>query len=147
MPKASVRANIDMTFNARRKVTSQIAFYSKGLVNGFPEIYNFFVCQYIRFLSRIDGSLSKDFQSGRTSNAVYVRQADLNTFVAWQLNASDARHAFLSSLLYEREMFHPCRCLWREFSQITRIILARLMILHFRQIGFTEARTFIDFSF
>jgi hypothetical protein len=88
-----------MTLDARRKITSQIAFYSKALVNDFPEIYNFFICQYICFLSWIDGSLSKDFQSGRTSNAVDVCQSDLNAFIARQLNASNARHALFSSLL------------------------------------------------
>jgi hypothetical protein len=73
MSKASIRANIDMALDARREVTSQIAFYSKGLVNDFPEVDNFFVCQHVRFLSRIDSGFSKDFQSGRVSNAVNVR--------------------------------------------------------------------------
>jgi hypothetical protein len=36
MSKASVRPNIDMTLDARRKITPQITFYSKGLVNDFP---------------------------------------------------------------------------------------------------------------
>jgi hypothetical protein len=39
---------------------------------------------------------------------------------------------------------YPWRCLWRGFSQITRTTPARLMILHFEQIAFTDDRTFIS---
>jgi hypothetical protein len=38
---------------------------------------------------------------------------------------------------------YPCRCLWRGFSQMIRNTRLRRMILHFSQIGFTEARTFM----
>jgi hypothetical protein len=44
--------------------------------------------------------------------------------------------------LFER-VFHPCRCLWRGSGQMTRTTPLRRMILHLRQILFTDALTFI----
>jgi len=44
--------------------------------------------------------------------------------------------------LFER-VFHPCRCLWRGSGQMTRTTPLRRMILHLRQILFTDAITFI----
>ena len=41
------------------------------------------------------------------------------------------------------EQIQPCFCLCLGFSQITMTLPFRLMILHFSQIGFTEALTFI----
>jgi hypothetical protein len=38
---------------------------------------------------------------------------------------------------------HPCRCLWRGSGQMTRTTPLRRMILHLRQILFTDAITFI----
>jgi hypothetical protein len=39
---------------------------------------------------------------------------------------------------------HPCLCLWRGFSQITRTIPFRFMILHLLHIFLTDGRTFIN---
>src|SRR5215510_7268965 len=44
--------------------------------------------------------------------------------------------------LFERA-FHPWRCLWRGSGQMTRTTPLRRMILHLRQIRFTDAITFI----
>jgi hypothetical protein len=38
---------------------------------------------------------------------------------------------------------HPCRCLWRGSGQMTLTTPLRRMILHLRQIRFTDAITFI----
>lgn len=39
---------------------------------------------------------------------------------------------------------YPWRCLWRGFAQTTRTRSPRLTVLHFTQIFFTDARTFIQ---
>jgi hypothetical protein len=49
----------------------------------------------------------------------------------------------LSILHVDLMVFYPCRCLWRAFSQITRTMPLRLMILHLLQILRTEERTFM----
>src|SRR5512139_4250165 len=41
---------------------------------------------------------------------------------------------------------YPCRCLWRGSAQMTRTTPLRRMILHLRQIFFTDASTFIVLS-
>jgi len=67
-----------------------------------------------------------------------IRISDFVTFSGQQFRTS------LFELRYW--LIYPCRCLWREFSQMTRTIPLRRMTLHFVQIFFTEERTFIGLS-
>ena len=46
-----------------------------------------------------------------------------------------------------RRFLQPCRCLWRGSEQITRTTRLRRMILHLRQIFFTDAWTLMSFSY
>jgi hypothetical protein len=44
------------------------------------------------------------------------------------------------------EFHYPCRCLWREFSHITRTIPLRRIMEHLGQIFRTDERTFMVFN-
>lgn len=96
MSQAAIRPNIDVVLNATRKITSEIPFYTIGLVDDSPEIDDFFVGQDIRLLAWIDSSVREDFESGSTTYAIDVSQPNLDSFVPRQLNAGNARHAFFS---------------------------------------------------
>jgi hypothetical protein len=98
MSQATVGPDINVMFDATREITAQISFNTIGLVDDSSEVHNLFVRQNISLLPQLDSSIGEDFQGGRASYAINVGQTDLNSFISRQLNASNARHACLSSL-------------------------------------------------
>jgi hypothetical protein len=91
MPEATVAADLHESFDVEVDFAPEVAFNGEMTVNIFPDTGDFFFGQVTDPRFGFDANRVGHFSSTSTANAVDIRQRDLNLFVVWDINTSDAR--------------------------------------------------------
>ena len=104
------------------------------LVENVAQATDLLVVQVLDAQVRIDVRDRQDTPRGMGTNPEDVRESDLDTLLAGDVNASNSSH--LPS--------YPCLWLCFGVTQMTRTWPPRLMTLHFGHIFLTDDRTFIS---
>src|SRR5579884_563483 len=137
MAKTSVTTDIHQTLDAHRDFAAEISFHPQAALDRLTKPDHLIFFQILHAGVRIDVCLFQKFLRGSPADPIDVGETDLDSFLSRQINACNSSHE-ISSLITQ-----PCRCLWRGFSQMTRITPFLLIILHLAQIALTDDRTFM----
>src|SRR5918995_1717756 len=129
MPQAPVGADLLQALHVLRAVPSKVTLDLAAL-DRVPELDDLVLGQVLHLGVRVHPGLAQDLAGGRAADPEDVGESDLGALVEWDVHPGDPRH-------------QPCLCLWRGLEQITSTAPPRRITLHFSQIGFTDARTFI----
>src|SRR5579864_7995247 len=152
----AIGADFDETLDVHRNFLTQIAYHQAFRLNDRADAVDLFFAQVLHLLHRIDLGLVAKATGTRMTDAVDIRQCDVDVLLARKIDACNTCHVFLTSrrrVPHPSRVFcermgilnlYPWRCLCFELTQITRTTPLRWMTLHLSQIFFTDARTFIN---
>src|ERR1700757_2238608 len=152
--ESAIGADFDETLDVHRNFLAQIALHQPFSLNDRTDAVNFFFAQVLHLLHRVDLGVIAEATGARMTDAVDVRQRDVDVLLARKIDACNTCHVFLTSRCrvphFSRSLrevgilnLYPWRCLCFELTQITRTTPLRWMTLHLSQIFFTDALTFI----
>src|ERR1700722_3110962 len=129
--EAAIRADVGQSLDVARNLSPQVALdldpavdrVAQGLLIGLGEVLDPNV--------RIAPRLLQYLLGRRQTDAIDVRQRDLDALLARQIDPGDTCH-------------YPCTCLCLGLVvQITRTLPSRRMMMHFSQTRLTDGRTFM----
>src|SRR5579863_129764 len=152
MPQAPVTPDVHQPLDVHGDLSAKVAFDPEVPFDDLPEPDDLLLPKILDPGIRVDLRHLEDPIRGGPSDPENIREADLDSFFSGQIHTGYPSHVSsvsmktpspISSMPKRCSGPHPCLCLCRGFSQMTRTTPFRLMILHFAQIPLTEERTFI----
>jgi len=127
-----IAADLRQALDRLRAVAAKIALDLELGVDERAEPGDFLVGQVTNLLVRIELELLADLACARGTDAVDVREPDLEPLLGGEIDACNASRSR-----------YPCLCLCRGLEQITMVRPCRLITRQRSHIGLTDGRTFI----
>src|SRR5436309_13753794 len=98
MTHAAITANFDQSLDVQVHFATQISLDLVLAVDYFTQTAYFFFRQILHPGIRVNACSLQDFSARGRANPIDVRQRNLHTLIAWNINAGDSSHLLLLGL-------------------------------------------------